>query len=214
MKILAIADEESKSLWDYFEKSKLEGIDLILSCGDLNPNYLSFLATFSSAPVLYIHGNHDDRYAKTPPEGCINIEDQVYVHNGVRILGLGGSLRYKPGIHQYTQRQMNWRLRRAAFQIRRNRGIDILLTHAPAAEIHDGADLPHQGFQAFNRAIERYHPYLFLHGHVHLSYSAFGERHTAHGSTNIINAYDRCIIDFDPEAIRNASPPPPRLLYY
>ena len=55
MKILAIADEESKSLWDYFEKSKLEGIDLILSCGDLNPNYLSFLATFSSAPVLYIH---------------------------------------------------------------------------------------------------------------------------------------------------------------
>ena len=100
MKILAIADEESKSLWDYFEKSKLEGIDLILSCGDLNPNYLSFLATFSSAPVLYIHGNHDDRYAKTPPEGCINIEDQVYVHNGVRILGLGGSLRYKPGIHQ------------------------------------------------------------------------------------------------------------------
>ena len=68
MKILAIADEESKSLWDYFEKSKLEGIDLILSCGDLNPNYLSFLATFSSAPVLYIHGNHDDRYAKAPPK--------------------------------------------------------------------------------------------------------------------------------------------------
>ena len=28
MKILAIADEESKYLWDYFEKSKLEGIDL------------------------------------------------------------------------------------------------------------------------------------------------------------------------------------------
>ena len=42
MRILAIADEESKYLWDYFQKEKLEGIDLILSSGDLNPNYLSF----------------------------------------------------------------------------------------------------------------------------------------------------------------------------
>ena len=31
MRILAIADEESKYLWDYFQKEKLEGIDLILS---------------------------------------------------------------------------------------------------------------------------------------------------------------------------------------
>ena len=49
MKILAIADEESPYLWDFFEKSKLEGIDLIISCGDLEPSYLSFLATFTSA---------------------------------------------------------------------------------------------------------------------------------------------------------------------
>ena len=101
MKILAIADEESKSLWDFFDKSKLEGIDLIISCGDLNPHYLSFLVTLSTVPVLYIHGNHDGKYETTPPEGCICIEDQIYVHEGVRILGLGGSMRYKPGPHQY-----------------------------------------------------------------------------------------------------------------
>lgn len=64
MRILAIADEESKYLWDYFQKEKLEGIDLILSSGDLNPNYLSFLATFTTAPVLYVRGNHDDRYER------------------------------------------------------------------------------------------------------------------------------------------------------
>ena len=89
MRILAIADQESSYLWDHFEKSKLEGIDLIISCGDLNPNYLSFLATFTSAPVLYVHGNHDERYNQTPPEGCICIEDKIYVHQGIRILGLG-----------------------------------------------------------------------------------------------------------------------------
>lgn len=46
MKILVLADVESKYLWDYFEKEKLEGIDLILSAGDLKPQYLSFLASF------------------------------------------------------------------------------------------------------------------------------------------------------------------------
>lgn len=71
MKILTIADKESAYLWDYFEKSKLEGIDLILSCGDLDPHYLSFLATFTTAPVLYVCGNHDEKYAHTLPEGCI-----------------------------------------------------------------------------------------------------------------------------------------------
>ena len=62
MNILAIADEESAYLWDYFEKSKLKGIDLIISCGDLDPRYLSFLATFTSVPILYVHGNHDEKY--------------------------------------------------------------------------------------------------------------------------------------------------------
>ena len=59
MRIMVI-DEESKYLWDFFDKSKLEGVDLIISCGDLNPNYLSFLTTFAAAPVLYVHGNHDE----------------------------------------------------------------------------------------------------------------------------------------------------------
>ena len=47
MKILVLADVESKYLWDYFEKEKLEGIDLILSAGDSKPQYLSFLASFT-----------------------------------------------------------------------------------------------------------------------------------------------------------------------
>ena len=37
MKILAIADMESPALWDYFEPGRLKGIDVILACGDLNP---------------------------------------------------------------------------------------------------------------------------------------------------------------------------------
>ncbi|MGN1266816.1 MAG: metallophosphoesterase, partial [Dorea sp.] len=147
MKILVIADKEARYLWDYFEKSKLQGIDLIISCGDLDSEYLSFLATFTSAPVLYVHGNHDDKYEKNPPGGCICIEDTIYVHNGVRILGLGGSMRYKPGEHQYTEWEMRKRVRKLWPKLLWHRGFDILVTHAPAQGLNDGDDLPHQGFK-------------------------------------------------------------------
>ena len=110
MKILVLADQESKYLWDYFEKSKVADIDLIISCGDLKPQYLSFLATLSTAPVLYVHGNHDGRYENQPPEGCICIEDDIYVHDGVRILGLGGSQLYNYGPHQYSEKDMRRRV--------------------------------------------------------------------------------------------------------
>ena len=154
MKILAIADEESKYLWDYFEKSKLEGIDLIISCGDLDPRYLSFLATFTSAPVFYVHGNHDDKYEKIPPEGCICIDDKLVVYEGVRILGLGGSMRYKPGTHQYTEWEMHKRVLKLFPKIWFRGGIDILVTHAPAYQLNDGRDLPHHGFKVFRRLME------------------------------------------------------------
>ena len=49
MKILAVADEECKALWDYFTPDKLEGVELIIACGDLSRHYLEYLATM--APV-------------------------------------------------------------------------------------------------------------------------------------------------------------------
>ena len=103
MKILAIADEECASLWDFFDKSKVADIDLIISCGDLDPRYLSFLVTMTTAPVLYVHGNHDGIYERKEPEGCICIENQIYEYKGIKILGLGGSCWYNGGSHQYTQ---------------------------------------------------------------------------------------------------------------
>ena len=190
MKILAIADEESKYLWDFFEKSKLEGIDLIISCGDLDPLYLSFLVTLSTVPVLYVHGNHDGKYEKFPPEGCTCIEDQIFVYQGVRILGLGGSMRYKPGPHQYTERQMRQRVAKLWFQLFRKRGFDILVTHSPAYQLNDGRDLPHQGFQVFRTLLEKYRPKFFLHGHVHMSYGRNHKRYDKYQDTHIINAYE------------------------
>ena len=204
MKIMAIADQESKALWDYFDRSMLEGIDLILSCGDLKPQYLSFLATFTHAPVLYVHGNHDDRYEQTPPDGCICIEDRIYVYKGVRILGLGGSMRYKPGEHQYTQTQMRKRVRKLWGRLKYHGGFDILLTHAPAYGLNDGDDMPHRGFEAFRTLLDRYQPAYFVHGHVHMNYGRNFPRLSAYNGTQVINAYEKYIFEtaVDGETVR------------
>lgn len=203
MRILAIADEESKYLWDYFEKSKLEGIDLIISCGDLDPRYLSFLATFTSAPVLYVHGNHDTKYAQVPPDGCICIEDKIFVYKGVRILGLGGSMRYHAGDHQYTEWEMKRRVAKLWFQLVRRRGFDILVTHAPAYELNDGRDLPHQGFRIFLTLLEKYKPKFFIHGHVHMAYGRKHKRYDKYQETHVINAFERCVFDFEDDNVKD-----------
>ena len=196
MKIMAIADHESELLWDYFDKSYLEGIDVIISCGDLKPQYLSFLATFTTAPVLYVHGNHDDRYEQTPPDGCICIDDKIYVHNGVRILGLGGSMRYKPGVHQYTERQMRRRVRKLWLKLKYHKGFDILVTHAPAFQFNDEEHLPHRGFEVFRTLMDKYKPAYFLHGHIHLNYGRF-PRLSTYNETQVINAYEKYIFEYE-----------------
>ena len=112
MRILVIGDKESQYYWDFYKKEKFDGIDLIISCGDLDANYLEFLVTFANVPVLYVHGNHDTKYDRRPPEGCICIDDTIYVHQGIRIMGLGGTMRYHGGNYQYTEREMTARIRK------------------------------------------------------------------------------------------------------
>ena len=191
MKILVLADVESKYLWDYFENEKLDGIDLILSCGDLRSEYLSFLASFAN-----VRGNHDDNYAFKEPEGCVCIEDKIYVYKGVRIMGLGGSIRYKAGANQYTQSQMKKRVVKMWPKIKMKKGIDILLTHSPAAGISDGEDNPHKGFEVFIDILDKYKPKYFIHGHVHLNYSMNNKRECKYKDTTIINGYERYIFEY------------------
>ncbi len=197
MKILVVGDHESKSLWDFYEPGKLDGIDLILSCGDLNPNYLSFLVTLSHAPVLYVHGNHDDKYEKHPPEGCTCIDDNLYVYNGIRILGLGGSMRYRNGVHQYTEKEMEKRIKKLRLKLFYHRGFDILLTHAPARGINDGSDLPHMGFECFQPLLQKYKPKYFIHGHVHMSYGRQHKRLDTFQDVHIINGYEQFVFDYE-----------------
>ena len=201
MKILALSDQECPWLWDYLDRRRLEGIDLILSCGDLNPHYLSFLVTMGRMPLLYVHGNHDKVYEKVPPEGCECIEDKLVTVNGLRILGLGGSIWYGGTVHQYTEEQMAKRIQKLRFQLWRAGGVDIVLTHSPVKGYGDGKDRAHQGFQCLLDLIDKYQPSYLIHGHVHAEYVPALTRVRQRGSTSIINASERYLLEIPDEGL-------------
>ena len=195
MRILAISDEECAAFWDYYTPGKLKEYDLILSSGDLKASYLSFIVTVAHAPVLYVHGNHDTGYDLYPPEGCDCIDDQIVVYNGIRILGLGGCVRYHPGKYQYTEAQMRRRIARLRYRLWRLGGVDLVVTHAPPYGVGDAEDPAHRGFRALLELVEKYQPQYLIHGHVHLTYGTDRTRVRHLGSTQVINASERYVLD-------------------
>lgn len=216
MKILVLSDRECPAFYEYYTEGRLKEYDLIISCGDLKPSYLSFIVSVARAPVLYVHGNHDTRYEKTPPEGCDCIEDKLAVFKGLRILGLGGCCRYSPGDHQYTDKQMHRRIRKLRWKLRRYKGVDILVTHAPPEGVGDDEDWAHRGFGTFLKFMDKYRPKYLLHGHVHTNYSHKTIRQRQYADTRVINCCERYVLEIPDEDIpkTNKKGDLPFLSYY
>lgn len=203
MKILAVADEENDVLWNYFQPKMVKDIDLVVSCGDLDKEYLDFLVTMVKKPLLFIRGNHDLRYIESPPAGCFDIEDKIYDFNGIRFLGLGGSLRYKDGELMYTEEEMRKRIKKLKPALKVMGGFDVLVTHAPLRHYGDREDLPHKGFECFEELLNEYKPKYMLYGHVHERYGNFS-RYIEHPSgTTLINCCDRIDIDIEPTGYKH-----------
>lgn len=202
MKILTISDKECPAFWDYYTPGKLDEYDLILSCGDLKAEYLSFLVTMAKCPVLYVHGNHDGGYAVRPPEGCDCIDGHVVVYNGLRILGLGGCRKYRPGPHQYTEQQMRWRILKLKWVLWLLGGVDIVVTHTPPEGLGDSDDYAHRGFGCLRELVEEFQPQYLLHGHVHMNYTANAPRILELGTTKIVNTYERYVLNIPDPAFR------------
>ena len=208
MRILAISDEPSQKLWGSRCREALEGVDLILSAGDLPPSYLSFLTCFTSAPVIYVHGNHDDIYEKKPPEGCLCADGKILLIGGVRILGLGGSFRYRPDcVNMYTEPEMQSRILNLRRKLRATGGFDILLTHAPIRGVGDEDHPSHRGFECFGPLLDRYHPAVMVHGHMHQAYTAFFQRERTYNGVPVINASTEYAFDL-PETPNRREPTP------
>lgn len=197
IRALVVADEESRFIWDYFDRSIFRGIDVIISCGDLKPSYLSFLTTMVSAPLLYVHGNHDGRMLTTPPEGCDNLELKMQTIKGVRFLGFGGANSRSPKPFHYSETEVARQITKRIQEISFHGGFDVLVTHAPAHGLGDGEDVFHKGFTAYRVLLDLFRPAYHFHGHQHLNYGKSGKRLITYGSTQIYNAFGYSILDLE-----------------
>jgi Icc-related predicted phosphoesterase len=183
MKILAVSDEVLEHLYSPGVKERFRAVDLVVGCGDLPAYYLEYIVSMLNVPLIQVPGNHDPAcfpFQEDNPSALIatrlergNIDGRVVCERGWLMAGLGGSVRYRPGVHQYSQAEMSWRVLRLAPRLLANKArygryLDILVTHAPPKGIHDAADPAHVGFAAFNRLMARFRPRYLLHGHSHV----------------------------------------------
>ena len=132
------------------------------------------------------------------PAGCENVDGRVVEVRGLRIAGLGGSIRYKEGPNQYSQGQQGRRGLKLEFRIRlkrvrHGRKLDILVTHAPPFGLAEAEDSAHVGFVATLRLIQHFQPLLAVHGHVHPFGRVLPERRA--GNTRVINVVPSRVID-------------------
>ena len=227
MRILAIADITERLLYDDVAPERWRSrVDLVVSCCDLDQEYLEFLVTVLGVPLLYVAGNHDVSFRAQPPGGCEDIDGRVVCIGDLRIAGLAGCMRYNAGReeYQYTERQMAWKVRGLEYKVWRAGGVDLVISHAapvhcpafgqcpapagsgrrcthPECPSHlpaclDAGDLCHRGFEAFRRFILRHRPRYWLHGHNHLTY-AWMPRISMIAETTVINAYGHYLLDTD-----------------
>lgn len=207
MRLLLIADEVSPFVYSDNFPGNLGHIDVILSAGDVPGYLLEFLATRTRVPPVFVYGNHaygkmrdPDTGEERPPGGCIDAHMKVVEVAGLLVAGVEGSLRYKDGPHQYSQRQFAGMTRRLfpALQWnrwRRGRAVDVLLTHAPPRGPNEGADRVHEGVDAFNAFHARWRPRLHVHGHVHLVGANARREYVSPEGVRVVNAYQFTVID-------------------
>jgi predicted phosphodiesterase len=219
--VLAVADEVDEGLW--YDVAPVQGVELILACGDLPFEYLAHLAEHLRAPLAFVAGNHDPDISgyrlgrnglmlraglpEEPPwpPGAVNADGRVVDVAGLRIAGLGGSVRYRDGPNQYTQGQQRRRAARlvAAARWRRRRDgrpVDVVLAHAPPRRPGTNpapGDPAHAGFDALTWVMDRLQPQLLLHGHVH-PYGG-GQREQQWGRTTVRNVVGRHIFTIETE---------------
>jgi hypothetical protein len=220
VRVLVIADEEAPNLRPH----TIRDLDpqLVLAAGDLPWHYLEYVGSCVDAPMVFVPGNHDPAIQRTRrgrngaytadglpcdgprPHGAVNADVQVLEAAGLRIAGLGGCVRYKPGPHQYTQAEYVRRARRLLRRARRGGPVDVLLTHAPPLGLGDGDDKPHEGIAALHTVLERLEPSWHLHGHVHPYGLQMPDRQL--GPTTIRNVIPWRMVDIEPKAPAKEAP--------
>lgn len=201
MKILAVSDQRLPKLSSSdFLRTHYADVKVVVSCGDLDPDYLDFIVSVLNVQLLYVRGNHDhyDRFEKI---GGIDLHRQIVSEQHVSFAGLEGSISYNNSGIQYSEGAMRRNVLGMMPMLLLRRlltgyGVDVFVAHSPPRDLNDASDYAHRGFQSFRWLIRWAQPRYFIHGHVDL-YDQRAERTIQFYRTSIININPVMTLELD-----------------
>lgn len=208
MKILFVSDKVVERLYSPTIAERYRSVQLIVGCGDLPYYYLEFIMSMLNVPLLYVHGNHDpekeylsDGTAIAGPSGGFNLHCAVQKEKGLLLAGLEGSIRYKDGRFQHTQREMWFNVfylipRLLMNKLVHGRYLDVLVAHSPPYGIHNGDDRIHVGFKSFLWLMKVFKPRYLIHGHRHI-YNINEVTETQYMETTVVNIYPYKVLEIE-----------------
>ena len=201
IRLLAVSDEPDPSLESAATRERLGPVDFVVGAGDLQPEYLLFVADAFRAPLHFVRGNHDVGAAwghserRHLPEPMR--DGAVVAEAGVRLMGFSGSPRYNERGMQVSSLGMWLRVLGPGLGAWRHRPV-LVVTHAPPRDVNDDQDLAHRGFTAFRWLAGRLRPPLWLHGHTALVRRGIDDRSAEHGPTLFYNCTGATLVELAP----------------
>jgi Icc-related predicted phosphoesterase len=172
IRFLVASDEPEPALRHARNRDEMGQLDGIIGCGDLEPDWLLFLADAFNTPLVYVRGNHDrgGGWNKRPllVPGWLEA-GRVERLAGIPIVGLEW-----PGVDVPDNRRRPWLAWRQTIATtwrllwtRLWRRPVIVISHVPPAGVGDcPTDAYHVGFPAYRWLLDTLAPPLWLHGHT------------------------------------------------
>jgi hypothetical protein len=204
LRLLAVSDEQAPELEFAENRAAIAPIDAVVGCGDLEPDYLDFLADAFGVPLLYVRGNHDRgaNWRALRERLPRPLDEKPERIGGLTLAGLSwpGAVRDRAVRDDMAAWQQAVRL----FVRRRPARPVIMVSHVPPLGLGDTPeDHYHRGFAAYHWLCRRFQPVLWLHGHTSLA--AARDWRTTWGTTTLVNATGAVLIELGAAAAPGAT---------
>ena len=188
IKMIIIADTHSCLKEDEFYQfmTEHEEYDVCLLLGDHSVGDVNTILKYVNEEKIYaLLGNHDHNYIDK--FNLKNLNGQVVKVNGVKLLGIQGSYKYKPDdFPAFTQKE--------SIEFLNNKEkVDILVSHDAPYGFSDKNDVAHQGLFGISYYLFKNRVPYCIHGHLHTPY----KREMINGTrVNCYNMYDYVELDW------------------
>lgn len=163
---LVITDTHGMLNHDCLKNTLAYSIEAVFLLGDINPDELKELKSFSVENDLFIcgiPGNHDS-FNELSEAGIINLHSTTVKFKDLVIAGFGGSWKYKN-----TNSGVLFTNNECSDCMAVLPKCDILLTHDRPNYDKEETNMVHQGLIGITEYIEKNKPKYLLHGHCHES---------------------------------------------